>query len=109
MRRAILAVGVLLLAAACGASGGGAGSPAQSGQHAQPVRAQPVVHAAQPVTVQVQPAPEQSQAPAQPAPPAPAPTSSGSSGGGTGPAVDDGTIRPCPIGTSPPLHKICPV
>jgi hypothetical protein len=111
MTRAILAVGVVLLTATCGASGGGAGSPAQPGQRAQPVNAQPVVRG-EPVTVQAQPAAAPSSAPAQVQPvlPAPAPTSSGSSGGGSGaPIGDDGPNRPCPIGTNPPLHKMCPI
>jgi hypothetical protein len=107
MRRAILAAGVLLLAAACGASGGGVAP-------GTPVRAQTVVQAPQATAVPkqrpAQPTPVPAQAPAaQPARPAPAPTSSGSSGAGSGPAViDDGGKPPCPIGTNPPLHKICP-
>src|SRR5437870_2009505 len=111
MRRAILAAGVALLAVACGTSGGGGSSPAQPGRAQTVVRAQPVT-----VPVQAQPAPAQAPAQAlpaataQPVRPAPAPTSSGPPGGGSGPAVmDDGTIRPCPMGTNPPLHKICPV
>src|SRR5215472_18652895 len=107
MRRAILAAGVVLLAAACGASGGGAGSPAQPGQQ---VRAQPVVQG-EPVTVQAQPAaaPSRAPAPAQPVLPAPAPTSSGPSGGPGAPIGDDGPNRPCPVGSNPSLHKMCPV
>jgi|SRR5262252_28247 len=109
MRRAILAAGLFLLTAACGASGGGPGTvgPAGQGQPAM-VHVDPIA-----VPAQGQPAPAPSQAPAvttthpaaQPAGSAPA----SSPGTGSGPAVDDGSIRPCPMGNNPPLHKLCPV
>ena len=110
MRRAILVAGVVLLAAACGAPGGGVGSPAQPGHQAQPVEAQPVVHGNS-VTVQARPAEAPSSAPAQAQPvrPAPAPPSSAPSGGPGVPIGDDVPTRPCPVGSNPSLHKMCPV
>jgi hypothetical protein len=111
MRRAIFAAGVVLLSAACGASGGGV-APGEPARVQTVVQAAPATAAPQPRQAHPAPAPTPTGAPPaqpQPARPAPAPTSSGSSGGGSGPAViDEGGKPPCPIGTNPPLHKICP-
>jgi len=107
VKRTILAGCALVLTAACGASGGG--TPA-----GQPARA-PVVAPGERVGVPAQaqpaaPAPTPAQAPPaqqiSPQPIRPLPTSPPASG--SGPAERDG-VPPCPMGSNPPLHKICPL
>jgi hypothetical protein len=117
MKRTILAGAALLLAAACGASGGVTG-PGGAVPAGQPVRA-PVAVPAQPA--QPAPAPTQGQqvAPAlappvvpratsqPPVVPAPSSQPGGVIDAGTSPAERTGAPR-CPLG-NPPLHRLCPV
>lgn len=106
MKRAILAVGVLALVAACGGpAGGGSGTGIPAGQ---PARA-PVVAPNHPIGVPpvqggaIAPgqAPQRHNAGAVPQPTA-------QPGSGTGPAERDG-LPPCFGSGNPPLHKLCPV
>src|SRR5262249_46947007 len=111
MRRAILAAGVFLLVVACGASGGGPAGPGTvrpAVVHVDPLAAPP------PPARPRNPPPRARPRPRRPRPPPPAAQPAGSArapspGSGSAPAVDDGSIRPCPMGTNPPLHKLCPV
>jgi hypothetical protein len=99
-----IAAGVLLLVAACGASGGAPTTPV-----GQPVRVMPAGQAA-PAKAGAQPAQSQPAAGQHAtAPPAGGARPSPASGGdGTGPAVGQG-MQHCPVGSNPPLHRLCPV
>jgi hypothetical protein len=86
------------MAAACGASEGGA----PTAPMAQPVRVAPGQAVGAPAPGQPVPAPHATTAPANPRP------ASGAGSDAAGGPAQRGMPQ-CPVGGNPPLHRLCPV